>query len=417
MKRFFSILILISFATFSYSCDISSLFKNDPQEESITPISNPENLSIESLTATSVNVTWTDTSNNEDGFHIERSIDGVSFSKYTSVGKNISSYAVFGLLSNQENYFRIKAYNSSTESDFSNTVHFTTLQQTSTALVANHNYGNLASFKIPKKSIESAKQNLHIAYGHTSHGSQLTDGMAGLRVFANEGALGTDYMNDLLSWNHTGSNNSLHLFEGDGYGGGELDLDAGNFPNWREKTKSFLDSNPTYNVVMWSWCGQLSYYTAEDLMVKYLVPMNQLEQDYPQVKFVYMTGHLDGSGLSGNLHLRNEEIRQFCLDNNKILYDFADIESYDPSGAYFGDKYATDGCNYDYNGLDRTTETGDPAEPVNGDKNWALEWQASHAEGSEWFNCTSAHSQPVNANMKAYAAWWLWARLAGWDGN
>jgi len=28
-----------------------------------------------------------------------------------------------------------------------------------------------------------------------------------------------------------------------------------------------------------------------------------------------------------------------------------------------------------------------------------------------------AHSQPLNANLKAFAAWWLFARLAGWPGN
>jgi hypothetical protein len=27
----------------------------------------------------------------------------------------------------------------------------------------------------------------------------------------------------------------------------------------------------------------------------------------------------------------------------------------------------------------------------------------------------AAHSMSVNANMKPYAAWWLWARLGGWD--
>jgi len=47
--------------------------------------------------------------------------------------------------------------------------------------------------------------------------------------------------------------------------------------------------------------------------------------------------------------------------------------------------------------------------------NWATEWQDSHTEGVDWYNCPSAHSQPLNANHKAYAAWWLWARLAGWD--
>ncbi len=47
----------------------------------------------------------------------------------------------------------------------------------------------------------------------------------------------------------------------------------------------------------------------------------------------------------------------------------------------------------------------------------AIEWQNAHEEGVDWYNITSAHSQPLNANMKAYAAWWMFARLAGWDGQ
>ena len=124
--------------------------------------------------------------------------------------------------------------------------------------------------------------------------------------------------------------------------------------------------------------------------------MSQLEEDYPDVRFVYMTGHIDGSGLAGNLHVRNQQIRDYCDANDKMLYDFADIESYDPDGTYFGDKNVTDSCDYDGG-------------------NWATEWQDSHTQGVDWYNCDSAHSQPLNANHKAYAAWWLWARLAGWD--
>ena len=37
--------------------------------------------------------------------------------------------------------------------------------------------------------------------------------------------------------------------------------------------------------------------------------MNQLENEYPNMRFIYMTGHLDGTGSSGNLHQRNEQIR------------------------------------------------------------------------------------------------------------
>ena len=80
-----------------------------------------------------------------------------------------------------------------------------------------------------------------------------------------------------------------------------------------------------------------------------------------------------------------------------MLYDFADIETWDPDGNYFGDKHPRDTCDY-----------------LGG--NWAKEWQESHREGVDWYRCSSAHSQPLNANLKAYAAWWLWARLAGWDG-
>ncbi len=39
---------------------------------------------------------------------------------------------------------------------------------------------------IPEQWIKKAKTDLHIAYGHTSHGSQLTTGMSGLVEFKGE---------------------------------------------------------------------------------------------------------------------------------------------------------------------------------------------------------------------------------------
>jgi hypothetical protein len=128
--------------------------------------------------------------------------------------------------------------------------------------------------------------------------------------------------------------------------------------------------------------------------------MSELENDYPGVIFVYMTGHLDGTGESGNLHQRNEQIRQYCIDNNKVLYDFADIESYDPDGNYYLDKLANDNCDYDSDN--------------NGtrDTNWAIQWQNSHTEGIDWYSCSCAHSQSLNGNLKAYAAWYLFAHIS-----
>lgn len=239
---------------------------------------------------------------------------------------------------------------------------------------------------IPLSYINDVKNNLHIAYGHTSHGSQLVDGMTGLLSYK-------PGYNVTYDFNNGGIGGALDLK--DMPFAGASDLGNPDRTTWANTTRTYLDANPQVNVVIWSWCGQVSSATPADIDT-YLSLMNNLEIDYPQVRFVYMTGHTDGSGLSGNLHLRNEQIRNYCLSNNKILYDFAAIESYDPDGTYFGDKNVDDACNY----------TGG---------NWATEWQAAHP--GEWYSCGSAHSEPLNANRKAYAAWWLWARIAGWDGN
>jgi len=259
--------------------------------------------------------------------------------------------------------------------------------------------------QIPEEAINQAKTSLHIGYGHTSHGSQLADGMNGLVTFANNGGLGLSLPTDIFKWNNGGTDGALDLEEGDGYGSGWLDHDCGYYPNWINETTAYLDddSHSDVNVIIWSWCGEASGYSEQDMIDKYLKPMSQFERDYPNVTFVYMTGHSDGSGEEGTLHIRNQQIRQFCIDSNKVLYDFYDIECYDPDGNYFGDKIVDDACSYDSDN--------------NGtrDKNWAIDWQNSHTQDEDWYNCGSAHSQPLNANRKAYAVWWLWAALAGWD--
>ncbi|MBN2419165.1 MAG: hypothetical protein JXL81_07260 [Deltaproteobacteria bacterium] len=255
------------------------------------------------------------------------------------------------------------------------------------ALIIDHSSTDL-SF-VPLEWIEEAKDVLHIAYGHTSHGSQITTGMSGLVNFAGAPHGGSTY-----TYNSGGSNGALDLR--DRPFAGASDLGNPDRTAWAEATRNYLDSHPEINVIIWSWCGQAD--GTEEQINTYLDLMSDLEEDYPDVMFVYMTGHTNGTGLDGNLHQRNLQIRRFCETNGKILYDFEDIESYDPDGEYFGDLNVTDTCAY------------------NGG-NWAIEWQNSHTEGVDWYNCSSAHSEPLNANRKAYAAWWLWARLAGWDGN
>ena len=268
-------------------------------------------------------------------------------------------------------------------------------------IIANHTTIDLS--KIPRSAINTSKDNLHIAYGHTSHGSQIVDGMSGLVDFANAPYGGSTY-----AWNNGGTGDALDFRDDMGnygnpnYGGAE-DLGQPNLTAWPGSTRLYLQAHPEVNVIMWSWCGQVSGLSDAQLNY-YLSSMNTLESEYPNVNFVYMTGHLDGSGESGTLNANNEKIRAYVRANNKILFDFADIESYDPDGfVNYMKLMANDNCDYDSNG------------DGSRDKNWATIWQTAHPD--DWYNCGAAHSQPLNANQKAYAAWWLWARLGGWDGT
>jgi hypothetical protein len=68
-------------------------------------------------------------------------------------------------------------------------------------LVIDHRCTKIDS--IPAEWITKAKQNLHIAYGHTSHGSQLTEGMKGLVSFK-----GTAF-----AWNNGGTGGALDLHD------------------------------------------------------------------------------------------------------------------------------------------------------------------------------------------------------------
>jgi hypothetical protein len=264
------------------------------------------------------------------------------------------------------------------------------------------NHLNTDITDIPDAYITAAKANLHIAYGTASHGSQIVFGIAGIDAFLGTGtkyAANNGGTGGALDWrayvgNFAGLNIATSI---------ELDHNQSTcHACWDTATRAYLPAHPEVNVIMWMWCWGLTDGTV--WAIDYLARMEQLELDFPAVTFVYMTGRTMAAGayVTGD-QVGNAYIRNYCIANNKVLYDFNDIESYDPDGVYYGYPKAQDEAGaYDSNN-----------DGVR-DANWMTTWQAAHP--TLWFNCESPHSYPITANQKAYAAWHLWARLAGWGG-
>lgn len=105
--------------TSGYSQEVSWTVGNS--DESATPAA-PSMLASTGASASGANLVWSDNSNNEAGFNVERRIGTGAWSQMASVGANVTTFADTGLMSSTSYDYRVRAYNRSGASAYSNTV-------------------------------------------------------------------------------------------------------------------------------------------------------------------------------------------------------------------------------------------------------------------------------------------------------
>lgn len=254
------------------------------------------------------------------------------------------------------------------------------------AIIVDHRHTDVSA--IPTRWIDAARQ-LTVHYAHTSHGSQVLTGLNWLEA---RNAMYNVNIEDSGEVIHPQVSGALNIYDGNNYPGNTYIT-----PDMYWESASGLSHTTSvvetgwFDISLWTWCGQMSSYSADQVQ-EYLDQLTALRANNPQVQFVFYTGHTDGEAPGSTLWRNNDLVRQYVREHGGVLFDFADIESYDPDGNFY--PTVSDACE------------------------WCDDWCAANPSH---FACQSvpnycAHTNGLQCTLKGQAFWYLLARLSGWDG-
>ncbi len=262
---------------------------------------------------------------------------------------------------------------------------------TGQGIIIDHNCTDVTS--IPSEIIDSIKTNCKFEWAATSHGHQVLTGLKFMETeipnldvtvgdgetgYANGGYLpdpnGTFCVMDGVIQYFSNCKCCLGIAPNGYWQGANADLSM---------QKTLVQCDPGINISGWGWCTELNTWTASQVQ-EYFTEMEDLEMQYPDVQFIYSTGTTEYVGDDGyNRWIRNNQIRQYCIQNNKVLFDFADIECW--SNGQFN--------YYVYN--NDTVPLRHPDYNAN----------------------TYHHTNALNCKNKGKAVWYMMALLSGWQNN
>jgi transcriptional regulator CtsR len=149
----------------AYTATANSAYSNEVS--ATTPIvSPPTTLVATALSTTQIKLTWRDNATNETGFKIERKTGSTgTWAQIATPGANVVTYTNSGRTANTKYYYRVRAYNASGNSPYSNEANATTFivnppsTLAATALATNKirltwkdNATNETGFKIERKT-------------------------------------------------------------------------------------------------------------------------------------------------------------------------------------------------------------------------------------------------------------------------
>ena len=131
----------------------------------------PEGLAATSLSSSQIKLTWQDKSDNEAGFKIERSLDGITFGQIGTISVDTTSYADTSLKSGTDYYYRVCAYNSAGSSGYSNIAAATTAYEIYIYVIRPENNEHTDYLNIFGKNFGQKRASSKVQFESQSNGS------------------------------------------------------------------------------------------------------------------------------------------------------------------------------------------------------------------------------------------------------